>query len=380
MKKIMIIDDSALMRRALSDIMKHTNEYKVAYTANNGDNAYEIITMHKDISAILCDIDMPGLDGISLLKAIRRDGIRTPLIFITSRQDSNTAIEALKAGASEFLRKPERLFRDDDPEFRDLLLTALAKHALPAIADALSPNPAEHAYASRVARTLEQRETEPDAASGKKAVRGNTEILKSKVASKPGSKVLVALVCSTGGPKALQFVIPKLPANLNAPVVMVQHMPKGFTASLAQRLDTMSEVKVQEAVEGKVIEKGNVYIAKGGMHMVLNQNGRDVSLAFDDSPPIVGLKPCGNLMYESIVHLDCYDEIVCVVLTGMGSDGTKGIQALKNAGRKIYVIAQDEASSTVYGMPKAIFDSGLTDVVCDIHEVADHITKKVGVL
>lgn len=379
MKKIMIIDDSALMRRALSDIMKHTSEYKVAYTANNGDNAYEIIMMHKDISLILCDIDMPGLDGISLLRAIRRDGITTPLIFITSRQDSATAIEAIKAGASEFLRKPERLFRDDDPEFREILLTSLAKHSLPPIEDSSASAAPEYARASKQTKSLTHREAERTE-QPEKPVHGNTEILKSKVASKPGSKILVALVCSTGGPKALQFVIPKLPSNLNAPVVMVQHMPKGFTASLAQRLDTMSEVKVQEAVEGKVIEKGNVYIAKGGMHMVLNQSGRDVSLAFDDSPPIVGLKPCGNLMYDSIVKLDCYDEIVCVVLTGMGSDGTKGIQALKNAGKKIYVIAQDEASSTVYGMPKAIFDSGLTDVVCDIHEVADHITKKVGVL
>ncbi len=417
MKKIMIIDDSALMRRALSDIIKHTEEYKVAYTANNGEDAFRIISEKDDISAVLCDIDMPGMDGMALLKKLKEQRISVPFIIVSGTQNSFAAVEAVKFGASEFLPKPDHLFRDDNPAFRANLLSALGKYArdferddhaekvrrevsfvnshLTREREAHTKYEPKHDFkthtafghdnwdsrhghalsASQREHEHSMREHEDDVPHHETHFAAHNDHF---VPKKGSGNVLVALVCSTGGPKALQYVIPKLPKDLNAPVVMVQHMPKGFTASLANRLDSMSEVKVSEAEEGDVIEKGHVYIAKGGLHLRVRQSGRNAVLYFDDSPPIVGLKPCGNLMYESLCDFDLYDEIVCVVLTGMGADGTSGIKQLA-AKQKIFVIAQDEASSTVYGMPKAIYDAGMVDVVCDLNDIANEITRKVGV-
>ncbi len=158
-------------------------------------------------------------------------------------------------------------------------------------------------------------------------------------------------------------------------MVLVQHMPAGFTNSLAERLNDMSKIQVKEAINGEILVKGTVYIAPGGKH--LKVVGTTPKIEISDEPPRDALRPCANIMYESLVDSK-YDEIVCVVLTGMGADGTVGIQAL-NQKKKIYVIAQDEATSVVYGMPKMVARAGLTDEILPVTEIADTITKKVGV-
>jgi two-component system chemotaxis response regulator CheB len=192
------------------------------------------------------------------------------------------------------------------------------------------------------------------------------------------AKKLVALACSTGGPKALQSVIPYLEANLNAPIVLVQHMPQGFTKSMADRLNELSKIRVKEAQDNEILEKGTVYVAPGGKHLKVQRmmDGQH-KVQLTDEPAIGGLKPCANLMYESLRECS-YDEIVCVVLTGMGSDGTKGILSLKDK-VPVYVISQDAASCVVYGMPKAIADAGVADEVVPLDKVAQSIMKNVGV-
>lgn len=209
--------------------------------------------------------------------------------------------------------------------------------------------------------------------------RGISDIIEkdSEHTKKIYGKKLVAIVSSTGGPRALQQVIPKLPKNLDAPVLVVQHMPEGFTNTLSIRLNQLSAVEVEEASDDVPVEAGHVYIAKGGKHMILECKKSKVRIKLDDSEPVVGLKPCGNNMFESLCDMP-YDEIICVVLTGMGADGTKGIRTLAKH-KSIYVIAQDKKSSTVYGMPKAVYESHITDKVCDIKDIADEIVKKVGV-
>lgn len=209
--------------------------------------------------------------------------------------------------------------------------------------------------------------------------RGISDIIEkdSEHTKKIYGKKLVAIVSSTGGPRALQQVIPKLPKNLDAPVLVVQHMPEGFTNTLSIRLNQLSAVEVEEASDDVPVEAGHVYIAKGGKHMILECKKSKVRIKLDDSEPVVGLKPCGNNMFESLCDMP-YDEIICVVLTGMGADGTKGIRTLAKH-KSIYVIAQDKKSSTVYGMPKAVYESHITDKVCDINNIADEIVKKVGV-
>jgi two-component system chemotaxis response regulator CheB len=196
---------------------------------------------------------------------------------------------------------------------------------------------------------------------------------------KAGKNKLVALACSTGGPKSLQYVVPFLPANLDAPVVIVQHMPKGFTESLASRLNGLGDISVTEAKDGEVLEKGHVYIAPGGMHITIEKKGGKHYIKFDDAPPVEGLKPCANIMYKSLT-MSSYDEITCVVLTGMGADGTAGIGELKNAGCNIHVIGQDKESCVVYGMPRAIAEAGLADEVVPLNKITETIIKNVGVM
>lgn len=356
MKKILIIDDSALMRRVLSDIIEETDEYKVSYTAENGKEGLEILRQQQDIAVVLCDINMPLMGGLELLTAAKQENIQVPFVMISSSQDASDTISALELGAVEFIKKPYNVFAKTNSLFRGRLLNAIRIAAdIKARNDGVIPSTAS-------------RNRKP------------ADVMRPKKDFVPveGRRKLVALVSSTGGPRALQQVIPKLPGNLAAPVLVVQHMPAGFTGTLAARLNQLSAISVKEAENCETIMPGNVYIAKGGMHLTVEQKSDNVRIVLDDSAPVVGLKPCGNNMYLSLCGA-AYDEIVCVVLTGMGADGTKGIKELSKHNH-IFVIAQDEDSSTVYGMPRAIYESGLTDVVCDIHEIADEIVKKVGVL
>ena len=190
-------------------------------------------------------------------------------------------------------------------------------------------------------------------------------------------KKIVAIASSTGGPKALQNLIPKLPANLNAPVVIVQHMPAGFTEALAGRLDALGEISVKEAAEGDVLEAGHVYLARGGRHMnVVRQLGKHV-IHYTDEAPREGVRPCANYMYESLAG-SSYDEVVCVVMTGMGADGTAGIKNLKEK-KKITVITQTEATCVVYGMPRSAVLAGLSEKEVPLEQIANEIIKNVGV-
>jgi two-component system chemotaxis response regulator CheB len=174
-------------------------------------------------------------------------------------------------------------------------------------------------------------------------------------------------------------VVPKLPAKLDAPVVIVQHMPAGFTKPMADRLAMLSKIRVKEAEDGEKLENGCVYIAPGGLHLEVakNADGSHRAVLDDSLPAIGGLKPCANITYDSLSKTG-YDEIVCVVLTGMGSDGTKGILSLERH-KPVYVISQSADSCVVYGMPKAIAEAGVVDEVVPLDEIAKAITKKIGV-
>ncbi len=374
MKKILVIDDSALMRRVMSDIIGNTNEYIVAYTAANGVEGLKIIEEKDDIVAIFCDINMPKMSGLELLRIIKTKGIEIPFIIISAQGDAKDTFTALELGAMEFIKKPNRIFVD--VEFREKINKALF------IASSVNDKDGvvDATYKSHKAGKTVQISNNKETGNKAQRVQANKEHLRGVTNSfNVKTRKLVALVCSTGGPKALQSVIPRLPKNLAAPMLVVQHMPAGFTDTMARRLDEISQISVKEAAEGDILKNGVVYIAKGGTHLAVKEEHGKVSIFFDDTPPIGGLKPCGNIMYSSICNLFCYDEIVCVVLTGMGADGTKGITELSGH-KKLHVIAQDEKSSTVYGMPKAIYETGLTDIVCDLEEVAEEIIKKVGVL
>lgn len=356
MKKVLVIDDSALMRRAVSDIINRTNKYSVSYAACNALEGLDFIAKNQDLDVILCDIDMPKMTGLEFLKVLPEKHIHIPVIIFSSSEDSKNTITALELGAIEFIKKPSG--SKDKGLFENRIYKALD-----------------------MAVSLKEKKVRYTENKEKDSVCEKEQRFEEKKHSltfdtRKGNK-LVAIVCSTGGPKALQSVLPKIPANINAPIVLVQHMPAGFTGSLAARLNDLSHIRVKEAAEGDILQKGVCYIARGGKHLTVVHDGKNHKILFDDSPPVGGLKPFGNIMYYSLCDT-VYDEIICVVLTGMGADGTKGIAKLSE-NKKIYVIAQDEESSTVYGMPKAVYEKGLADYVCGLNEVADTITKKVGV-
>lgn len=189
---------------------------------------------------------------------------------------------------------------------------------------------------------------------------------------------LVIIASSTGGPKALHKLIPNLSNRLNAPVVIVQHMPSGFTASLAERLGAISEIEVSEAVDGETLKRGHVYIAKGGTHLTLVRDNKNrVVIQEDLSEPVSGLRPCADITFKSIASLNVRN-VVCVVLTGMGSDGCEGICQLRK-NQNIYTIAQHKDSCIVYGMPKAIVEAGIADCILPLENISTEIIKKVGV-
>lgn len=191
------------------------------------------------------------------------------------------------------------------------------------------------------------------------------------------TKKLVMIASSTGGPKALHKLIPLIDKRLDAPVVIVQHMPKGFTASLADRLNNSSEITVSEVVDGEVLEKGHVYLAKGGSHLEIIEK-RPGCLAFRENKddPVNGLRPCANITIKSLTSVSI-NNIMCVVLTGMGADGTEGIKELKKK-KQIYTVAQNQETCVIYGMPKSIVESGLADNVLPLEDIGKEINKKVG--
>lgn len=188
---------------------------------------------------------------------------------------------------------------------------------------------------------------------------------------------VVAIASSTGGPTALQTLIPLLPGGLCAPVLIVQHMPGGFTKALAERLDILSSVSVKEAAEGDALKPGVVYLAKGGQHMHVVPKDTGHAIHYTDLPNREGVRPCANYMYESLAECG-YDEVICVVLTGMGADGTEGISNLKQK-KKVRVYTQEQAGCTVYGMPRSVVEAGLSDGEMTLQQIAEEIKKIVGV-
>ncbi len=352
MKKILLIDDSALMRRVMSDIINNINEYEVAYTASDGEEGLECLLHNKDIDVVMTDIDMPKMDGLELLRQAKNHAIKTPFIVFSARKDAYAVLTALNLGAIEFIKKPEHILgKQAQAKYEEKILKALVL-ALEAGKKLQAPAQTEKTVTIPMKKPSTRK-------------KGN------------GQKKLVAIVCSTGGPRALHSVIPKLPENLAAPIVLVQHMPKGFTQTLAMRLNEQSRIRVKEAEEGDLLQNGVVYIAKGGTHLAVRDTMGGSEIFFDERPAIGGLKPCGNVMLSSLCNV-AYDEIICVILTGMGADGTKGTAELSKC-KDVYVIAQDEETCTVYGMPQAIYKAGLCDCVCDLEHIADEIIKKVGV-
>ena len=355
MKKILVVDDSALMRRVLCDIINSDERFHVEDRAVNGQEALDLLS-RKSYDAVVLDVNMPQMNGLELLKELRKRKIsaRVMMASTDTKEGAKTTLDSLELGALDFIHKPNNAMDCRSDAFKDKMLQILA-----VVADSKMPTFGK-------AFSIDEIKT------SKKVV----ELVGRHASAVTGSRI-VALASSTGGPKALHSVIPLLPKNLKAPMVIVQHMPAGFTASLAERLDSLSEIHVKEAAEGDVLEAGTVYLSMGGKHLNIRSSMGRYSIHYTDEPTREGVKPCANYMYESLMD-SRYDQVLCVVMTGMGADGTEGIKHLKDK-KKIHVIAQEASTCAVYGMPKSIVNAGLADQVVPLDHIAQEIIMNVGV-
>lgn len=343
--RVLVVDDSAFMRRIISDLLAGDPEITVAGTARDGQDGVEkVLSLRPDV--VTMDVEMPRLDGYGALKELMAR-CPTPVVMVSShtRAGAEATIRALTLGAVDFLAKPSGSISLDMATVRDELL-AKVKAAAGAV---VRPR--------RVLAELPplRREARPVPA-----------------APLPGllpPRRLVVIGCSTGGPGALHQIIPRLPADLPAGVLVVQHMPPGFTRSLAQRLDEISAIRVKEAEEGDAILAGQVLLAPGGRHMVLGGQDR---IRLTDEPPVHGVRPAVDPTLEAAIPL-YGPRLLGVVLTGMGFDGARGVAALKKAGG--LCIAEHPSTCVVYGMPRAVVEMGLADQVLPVHEIPAAIVR-----
>lgn len=407
-KKILIVDDSALMRRVFCDIINADERFEVVNIATDGAEGFKYLCQ-KEYDAVVLDVYMPKMTGLQLLEEMQRSHVsaRVMMASTTTGEGAQETLDALTLGAIDFIKKPENVAnaRQDtfSKQFLDLLYV-VACAPMPRFTGITLSDSRDKSrtftkrYDVNFHTTAEKLATGRAAAASQVGAKdekaqgtikptppsfttlrstGDIKNLSLRKVNHTGHNRIVAIASSTGGPKALQDVIPYLPGNLPVPVVLVQHMPKGFTKTLADRLNEISAIKVSEAVAGETLQNGHVYIAPGGSHLKIVKKGSGHQFIMTDEPAREGVKPCANYMYESLE--DCgYDEIVCVVMTGMGADGTAGIQNL--TGKKpTYVIAQDQETSTVYGMPKSIALTGLVSEVVPLNKIAEQITKNAGV-
>lgn len=411
MIRVVVADDSAFMRKVLSDLFEKTPGFQVVGTARDGREAVKLVAKERP-DLLTLDINMPVMDGLSALEVIMKD-CPVPVLMFSSltKKGADETIRALELGAVDFLCKTGGSISKIDAIESEIIekcrsvagakinkskinKNIFAKKqeagnlrrinifekkgynvAQPQTAASIKPQSAQEKLAASV-------QQHKQGLTGMMAKRENP-LLKKKAApvyssyssyssSGSGTK-LVALGTSTGGPRALQQVIPKLPGNMPCGMVVVQHMPAGFTKSLAERLNGMSQVTVKEAEDGEPILPGHVYVAPGGYHLTVTGNASRREISLNQDPPLASHRPAVDVMFDSVVKYG--GDIVSVILTGMGCDGAAGMKKIKRAGG--YVIAESDETCVVYGMPKSVVEAGIADEILPVGQVADAIMKRV---
>ncbi len=335
MINVLVVDDSAFMRKVLPDLINSDPELKVCGTARDGKDAIKKAEELKP-DVITMDIEMPVMDGIEATKQIMSRK-PTPILAISALtyEGSQYTIDAIDAGAVDFILKPDGSISLKIEQVKDEILKKIKAAA--------------HAKLE-----IKKRPVKPISMQFKQQT----------------YRKIVVIGSSTGGPQTLEQVVPFIPKNIPAPILIVQHMPPLFTASLAKRLDSQSEIRIVEAEEGQEIEDGKAYLAPGDFHMEVEQRKEGGItkhfIKLNQNEKEQGVRPSVNVTLRCVA--DVFGKnAVAVILTGMGSDGTEGSRMIKENGGK--VIAQDKDTSIIYGMPKAVYDAGYTDSVCALEDI-----------
>ena len=366
MIRVLVVDDSAFMRKVLSDLFNGEADFEVVDVARNGADAIEkVLQLSPDV--VTMDIEMPILDGLSALEKIM--ALKpTPIIMVSSltKAGADATIKALSLGAVDFIAKSAgSISRIDDIS---LELLRKCREAKGISATRLRPQVAPVVLPVKL-----KAETKPILASGSSAPVEKTPLVPIKQAEIQGvNDWLVAIGTSTGGPRALQEVLTRLPGNLPCPTIVVQHMPPGFTRSLAERLNSLCELTVKEAEDNEKLMPGTVYVAPGNYHLTLRKDSSGAYIKLNQDPAIGGLRPAVDPMMTSVSET-FGAKTVAVILTGMGHDGAKGMVAIKKS--KGLTIAEDQSTAVVFGMPKAAIEAGVVDAILPLPRVADGIVQ-----
>jgi len=349
--RVLVVDDAVVMRRLLSQVLEEDPGLTVITAANGRIALSKLVQASPD--AVVLDIEMPELDGLGTLRELRKTHPRLPVIMFSTLTERGAAatLEAMSLGASDYVTKPANVGSVNESIER---VRAELVPKIKALCERCRP------------------EGRPEAASSPAGPRRAAP----RSDAGPRQRVdIVAIGSSTGGPNALHAVLSALPGSLEVPVVITQHMPPVFTRLLAERLDATCELQVQEASGGERIGPGQVWIAPGDHHLEVRRAGGGVELALDDGPPENSCRPAVDVLFRSVAR--AYGgRALAIVLTGMGADGQRGAELLREAGS--HVVAQDEVSSVVWGMPGAVVRAGLADEVVTLDDVPALITDHVA--
>lgn len=370
MIRVMIVDDSAFMRKAIEIILEKDPDITVVAQAGDGKEALELLEK-TDVDVITMDVEMPRMDGITTVREIMA---RTPkpvlMISSVTTEGAETTLRAMEAGAMDFISKPASRVSLDIVRLEDEI-----RSKIKAVARRRPP------MARTPSRFLSERRTlaeTPVPRSNKYGLSMRVSVVPpapgsasaALVVEKPAGRTLrdiVAIGVSTGGPPAVQKVLSSLPQDFPVPILIAQHMPAAFTGPFARRLDNVCEISVKEAVSGEKLLPGVAYVAPGGRHIRLEAKLASMIVVVTDSPESALYKPSATILHESVGNA-LGRRALGIQMTGMGSDGLEGIRALKQKGGR--ALAQSDATCVVYGMPKAIVDAGLADDVVDLDDMA----------
>ena len=364
MIRLLVVDDSAFMRKVLSDLFKNESDFVVVDVARNGVEAVEKVVQHSP-DVVTLDIEMPLMDGLTALEKIM--SVKpTPVVMVSSltKAGADATIRALSLGAVDFVAKTAGAISRIDEISNELLQKCRAASKVSGIR----------------LQTSAPKPLVMKAGTGFQPVKPTPAVQVEKIASTPTiippisgvSDWIVAIGTSTGGPRALQEVLTKLPGNLPCPTIVVQHMPPGFTRSLAERLNTLCALNVKEAEDNDRLVAGTVFVAPGDFHLTIRREGGAAFVKLNKDPAIGGLRPAVDPMMVSVAEV-YGSRTVGVILTGMGHDGAVGIKAIKKING--LTIAEDQSTAVVFGMPKAAIEVGAIDTVLPLPQVADGIMQ-----
>lgn len=359
--RVLVVDDSVVIRRLVTHALAEDDEIEVVGAAPNGVIALQRIPQLKP-DAITLDIEMPEMDGLETLRRIRKLYPELPVIMFSTLTERGAAatLDALSLGASDYVTKAANVGSLEKS------MASLRSELVPKIKQFFKIGTAGKSSLSSSTTLV------PAAAQTRAPATPTTARVQPRAAMV--RRRVVAIGVSTGGPNALADVMPMFPKDFSLPILIVQHMPPLFTRLLAERLNAISAVHVEEVTEGSQLEPGKALIAAGGYHMRVTKKEGGVIATMDQGPPENSCRPAVDVMFRSVAEV-YGNATIAVILTGMGNDGLRGTEALRELGA--YVIAQDERSSVVWGMPGSVVKSGLADATVDVTCVVPEILKQV---